>query len=1014
MNLFIKLFQLKRISIFFLIILALMNLAVYGAAGDVDLSFRASAYGNINGNVFAIKEQTDGKILVGGIFTDVDGYARSGLVRFNADGSVDETFYPPDFFSSFGIGAAIYAIGIQSDGKIIVGGNLFGVNRVLLPGLRRLNPDGSLDSSFVVEQIEQTHSILDIEILPDDKILIGGEFRFTGARVANLARLNKNGTVDNDFTTEFGASKVNDLEIQPDGKIVVAGVFSNRGSVRRYSEDGRAEDSSFTPVISNNTVETIELQADGKILVGGNFTNINNVTHERISRLNTDGSVDLSFNANNTEANDTVNDIAVRPSGKIVIGGEFTTYNTIPRQKLAQLNEDGTLDTSFQNNTVLSSTVVNDVEILSNEKVLVGTNFDAAGSPLLLFNTDGTFDPTFAPYIARIGVVREILQQPDGKILVAGEFPFVNGVERKSLARLNADGSLDTSFVPYFNTTQIITAVALQADGKILVGAVNGITLKRLNANGSQDTSFAPNLSNSTSINDIVVLSNGQILVAGNIVDSNQTTRRIAKFNQDGSFDESFDVTQPNNTVFKILQQPDGKILLGGDFTQIGSSARGRIARLNADGSLDNSFNPPGGANGSVLDFDLQTDGKIVLGGNFTTLNGSGNQQRIGRLNANGTLDAAFVQNTNASVLAVKVQPDGKILIGGTFTLVQGVERNNIARLLLSGALDTTFRTSANLSVWDINLQSDGKILLGGRFTKINDISNVRIARLTNIFDRRSVMFDYNGDGRADVSVYRPSTNRWFEYFITNSTVSEQTFGLEGDVIAPADYDGDRKTDIGIFRPSTGTWWYLSSIDNVQKAVRWGESGDIPRPSDFDGDGRADFILYRPSEATWYRMSSGSGQISIKQFGVAGDKPVIGDFDGDGKSDLAIFRPATGEWWYESSLDNEQRAIRWGTSTDTPVPADYDGDGRTDFAVYRASESVWYILNSSDFSSTIIKFGVAEDKPVPADYDGDGKADIAVFRPSEGTWYLLQSSQGFAAIQLGVSTDIPTPSAFIP
>jgi uncharacterized delta-60 repeat protein len=978
----------------------------------LDLTFKASAYGTINGNVFVIKKQADDKILVGGIFTEVDGHARSGLVRFNADGSVDESFNPPDFFSSFGIGSVIYAIGIQSDGKIIVGGGLYGADRVFAPGLKRLNPDGSLDTTFNAPPTEEVHSILDIEVLPDDTILIGGEFRFVASRTANLALLNSDGSINNFFAGGFNADRVNDLEVQPDGNIIVAGIASSRSFVRRYSANGRFQDPLFAQVNPNNTVEVVELQADGKILIGGNFSSINNFEWGRIARLNTDGTLDLSFNLNNTEADGVINDIAVRPNGKILIGGGFTTYGTVERQKLAQLNADGRLDLSFQNNTILASTVVNDIEILSNGKILVGTNFDAKTSPLLMFNTDGSLDASFTPYIARIGRVREIMQLSDGKILIGGEFPFVNGVARKSLARLNPDGSLDTSFVPYFNTNQIINAVAPQPDGKILVGADNGITLTRLNADGSRDENFLPDLSSQSLIKDIVVLPDGKILVAGDIIGNNQIIRRIAKFNQDGSLDTDFEPTQPNNTVYKILQQPDERIIIGGSFTQVGPTIRGRIARLFANGRFDNSFSPPGGANNTIYDLDLQTDGKIVLGGDFTTLNGSSIQQRIGRLNADGSLDIAFIQQTDAAVLAVKVQPDGKILIGGLFGLVQGKEHNGIARLLTNGELDETFNTFANLSVWDINLQSDAKILLGGAFTKINGISSLRVARLTNILLPRSVLFDYDGDGRADVSVYRPSTNRWYILNSSDFTVFEYTFGIEGDIIAPADFDGDARTDLAVFRSSTGDWWYLSSIDGIQKSVHWGQSGDVPLPSDFDADGRADFVVYRPSNSIWYRLGS-SGVIRETPFGVSGDKPVIGDFDGDRRSDVAIFRPSTGEWWYQSSFDNRQRAVRFGIGEDVPVAADYDGDGITDFAVYRRSESVWYILNSSTGATTIVKFGLSEDKPVAADYDGDGRADIAVFRPSTGIWYLLQSSAGFTAVQFGIATDIPTPNAFV-
>lgn len=306
----------------------------------------------------------------------------------------------------------------------------------------------------------------------------------------------------------------------------------------------------------------------------------------------------------------------------------------------------------------------------------------------------------------------------------------------------------------------------------------------------------------------------------------------------------------------------------------------------------------------------------------------------------------------------------------------------------------------------------------GGGYASVDIVeggaaSQTRIIFFNRATRTRRTAFDYDGDARADISVFRPSTNRWYELLSSYLSVAEQTFGLSGDIVAPADYDGDGKTDIGIFRPASGNWWYLSSVDNIQKSVQWGQNGDIPRPSDFDGDGRADFVLYRPADNTWYRLSSGTGEISITRFGIADDKPVVGDFDGDGKSDLAVFRPATGNWWYLASLDGSQRATKWGLSIDTPVPADYDGDTKTDFAVYRAAEGVWYIRNSRNDSISTTKFGLPEDAPVPADYDGDGRADIAVYRPSEGTWYLLQSGQGFSALRLGTTTDIPTPNAFI-
>ncbi len=1003
-----------KLLILLFIFAAIFNFTAYGA-GELDTGFNTSVNGSLNGNIGAIKVQPGGKVLVGGIFTDINGISAIGFGRLNVDGTLDTSFNPPDFHNVSGSGNGINAIALQADGKILVGGAFSLGDGLNINSVRRLNPNGSLDTSFNLTDVGTSWSIRDIEVQADGKIVIGGDFRITGFG-NNIARLNADGTLDTTFSSSD--SEVSKLEIQADGKILVLG-FTPVTNLRRLNQNGTV-DTTFPTI--NATISAIKIRPDGKILIAGGFASINGTSQGRIALLNSNGSLDTSFNAGGQGANNSISDIAFRQDGKIIISGGFSTYNTTARIKLAQLNADGTLDTSFQSGSTLDITNASPtiVEYLSDGKVLTGLGFFlgsnplSALSPVTRFNTDGSLDSTFVPIIKRRGSVNKILPQPDGKTLVAGDFLFVNGVKRICLARLNANGSLDTSFVPFFNNTTIFPisyAIALQSDGKILVGfnnpvIPNGFTLLRLNADGSEDTSFSTVLTGL--IYDIFVQSNGQILVGGTNVASG---KNIVKLNANGSIDTSFAVVQPNNLVYKIIVQPDGKIFIGGAFTNIGTPLRGRIARLNSDGTLDNSFNPPGGANQNVLDMGLQTDGKIVVGGSFSSLNGSNNQLRIGRLNSDGTLDTSFVQNTNGDVYAVKIQPNGKILIGGTMSAVQGTAHNGIARLNADGTVDNSLNTIANTSVLSINLQSDGKILIGGFFTKVNQISAVRIARLQNTPTKK--LFDYDGDGRADVSVFRPSTNRWYQILSGNNSVVEQTFGIAGDIISPADYDGDGKTDIGIFRPSNGNWWYLSSLDGGQKNFQWGTNGDIPRPSDFDGDGKADFIIFRPAENNWYRFGSLTG-VSVVNFGLAGDKPVSGDFDGDGKSDVAIYRPNTGDWWYQSSINGAQLATRWGISTDIPAPADYDGDGKTDFAVYRASTGAWYIINSSNGSFTILSFGIAEDKPIPADYDGDGKADIAVFRPSTGVWYLMRSTAGFTALQFGISTDIPTQNAFVP
>ena len=1003
----------KRFSIASHVLLTLLVGAISClGAGEVDPTFNAAAYGDLvnQGNVNVVRRQPDGKLLIGGVFTEVQGFAASGLARLNPDGTVDRSFVAPDFFSTnsgtggITFGAEVHAIAIQPDGKILVGGNIRIASSSAPTGVRRLNADGSLDTSFAIHSV---FTVYDIELQPDGKIVIGG---FFGFNTTNVARLNNDGTLDTNFSVP-AAEQFKDVELQPDGKIIAVGFAGTSPSftprVYRFNSNG-SMDAGFVAVNSGaGTVEAVDLLADGKILVAGNYTMLNAVNQGRVSRLNSDGTVDTTFNPGGEgAAGGAVNDIGLQSDGRIIIAGAFTSYNVVPYARMARLNANGTLDTGFLNTGFTLPTTFNDIEILPDNRIVAGLNSSTTLNPLFRFGPNGNVDDEpFVVRVSRGGTVTDIVRQPDGKILAAGSFRFAGDLERRSLARFNADGTLDTTFTPYFNNHSplpIIQAITLQPDGKIIVGAWHGIVLQRLNPDGSQDMSFNPALPSSSQVYDVAVQADGKILVGGNLMPVQPT---FARFNPDGTRDITFNPAQPNGIVQRIIIRPDGKILIGGNFAQISDIAvRRGLAVYNADGTLDPGFDPPANAGGTVLDMDLRPDGKIVHAGSV-----------LRRINSDGTLDVAFTQGINGEVSAVKIQPDGKVLIGGGFSIVGGIPRNGIARLNADFSVDATFTTFANRSVHEIQLQPDGKILIGGIFSKINGVPNVRLARLLNQAAPQSTLFDYDGDGKADISVFRPSENRWYVFRSSDSVVSQTAFAIAGDVPVPADYDGDDKTDVAIYRPSNGAWWYLSSLNGAQINVNWGgEAGDIPRPSDFDGDGKSDFIIFRPTNNIWYRISGASGITSNVQFGLAGDKPVRGDFDGDGKSDVAIYRPSTGDWWYLSSQSGAQLAVRWGISTDIPAPADFDGDGRTDFAVYRPSTGVWYVINSSNGSFLIGPFGTPEDKPVPADYDGDGRAELAVFRPPTGIWYQLRTSGGFFAMQFGVSTDTPTPNAFVP
>ncbi len=266
--------------------------------------------------------------------------------------------------------------------------------------------------------------------------------------------------------------------------------------------------------------------------------------------------------------------------------------------------------------------------------------------------------------------------------------------------------------------------------------------------------------------------------------------------------------------------------------------------------------------------------------------------------------------------------------------------------------------------------------------------------------------FDFDGDGKADIGLFRPQDGVWHLQNSTSGYASKQ-WGESTDKIVPADYDGDKKTDHAVFRG--GYWHIIKSSDGQYSGMQFGEATDIPLPGDFDGDGKADIAVFRPSSGTWYIMGSRSGFV-YQQWGAATDRPVAADFDGDGKADMVVYRPSNGTWYLLRSRDGFY-SQQWGEATDKMVVGDYDGDGRADISVWRPSNGNWYILQSRNgFTSS--QFGMAGDLPTAADYDGDGKTDLGVYR--NGSWYVFGSATGFASSTFGTATDKPIANSFVP
>ncbi|MEP6925970.1 MAG: FG-GAP-like repeat-containing protein [Pyrinomonadaceae bacterium] len=294
--------------------------------------------------------------------------------------------------------------------------------------------------------------------------------------------------------------------------------------------------------------------------------------------------------------------------------------------------------------------------------------------------------------------------------------------------------------------------------------------------------------------------------------------------------------------------------------------------------------------------------------------------------------------------------------------------------------------------------------------TQIGAFANSSGSCLT-VRSTTATKYDFDGDSKSDISVFRPSNGAWYALRSGSGAFSAVQFGAVGDRPVPEDFDGDRLTDYAVYRPSSGVWYVLRSSNSTISTTQFGAGGDIPDPADFSGDGKAEIAVFRPSNGAWYTFDLSNGAFSASQFGATGDVPVAGDYDGDGKADIAVFRPSSGIW-YELRSAQGFFGVQFGAIGDRVAPADYDGDGKSDVAVFRPSTGSWYALQSSNNSIQAVGFGINSDVPVAADYDGDGKADIAVYRPVNGNWYYLNSSNNnFNAVQFGAGGDITIPAA---
>ena len=354
--------------------------------------------------------------------------------------------------------------------------------------------------------------------------------------------------------------------------------------------------------------------------------------------------------------------------------------------------------------------------------------------------------------------------------------------------------------------------------------------------------------------------------------------------------------------------------------------------------------------------------------------------------------------------------------INGFTQIVGGMQRDYIEHTLtgsfpgVTGGAQWTFNwTAPPTNVGPVTFYA-----AGNQADNNSTASGDRILLTTSVSGPVNAPFDFDGDTKTDIGIYRPAPSEWWINRSGNSQTFALQFGANGDVIVPGDFTGDSKDDIALWRPSSGFWFILRSEDFSFFAFPFGASGDIPVPADYDGDNKADPTVFRPSSSLWFVSRSTTGGTEIVQFGLPSDQPMPSDYDGDGKADIAVRRPAGGnsEWWVSRSTAGSL-ALVFGADTDVGVPGDYTGDGKSDIAFWRPSTGFWFVLRSEDLSFYAVPFGTTGDIPSPGDFDGDGKWDVAVFRPANATWFIDRTTAGTQIVQFGATGDRPLPNAYV-
>ena len=681
--------------------------------------------GLIDGTVYAVQPLPTGQVLIGGAFTSLDGVPRPSLARLNADGSLDANFGP-----AYGIDGVVRTIALQADGGILIGGDFATVDGMPRPRVARLLANGAVDGTFDPE-LGADALVMALRLQANGQILAAGRFTTLNGNLCNhLGRFNPDGTVDTYFNPGTGAdAPVHALDVAP----LFSAVNFSRNSSGGTNEDRMVVDTGWTngfltlnfsafvtPSFIRVYYEGVVIYESGLVL-GQQFpTQVVYGSDPALNILGASTVVTIVVNQGGGEqgafwtyaasfTTGLFGEGGPVPDNLIALGGEFVRFNGQPHPRVTELNTTGSLVPGFDPAATANLTVAA-LGVYTNQ-ILPGVigNIVAAGdfsalvgvSPVPYIGRlrpDGSFDRSFNVGAGPNAPVRTVAVQPDGKVVLGGVFTSVEGVPRAYVARLNLDGSLDTNFNRGVGLNGGVNALTLQPDGKVLIAgdftSVYGVPragVARLLANGTVDTTFTPG--------------------AG-----------------------------AKGSVRTLALQPDGNVLIGGDFTNFNNLPCDHIARLTTNGAVDASFALLNGTDAGLESISLLANGRMVIAGRFTLLANGVSYQRVARLTSGGLVDTHFdwggvsLGGADDTVKATVVDPSGQLLVGGAFLAFDGQARSRLARLNGGdGTLDSgvNFGTAANNFINAVRLQDyDGKMVVAGAFTQFNGQARWGVARL--------------------------------------------------------------------------------------------------------------------------------------------------------------------------------------------------------------------------------------------------------------------------------------------